>query len=136
MSQEESEYRIPKMDCAAEERLVRAALEGRPEIGALTFDLPERRVRVRHAEGMAEAVLERLEGLGLGAEPIGTRPLPVGAPELTVPDAAAAVWWRSPDPAIRTWSSAPPSACWCSRARCGFCGFEIEPGAASAVEHR
>lgn len=89
MSQEESEFRVPKMDCAAEERLVRAALEGRPEIGALTFDLPERRVRVRHAAGMAEAVLERLEGLGLGAEPIGTRPLPVGAPDLPVPDAAA-----------------------------------------------
>jgi len=54
------------MDCAAEERLVRLALEGRTGIDRLAFDLPARRLTVWH-EGDAADVLAALGGLRLGA---------------------------------------------------------------------
>lgn len=59
-------YRAPKMDCAAEERLVRLALEPLTEVRRLEFDLEAREVTVWHA-GDADPVTERLRHLNLGA---------------------------------------------------------------------
>jgi len=61
-----SDFIVEKMDCAAEERLVRLALEGRTGIDRLAFDLPARRLTVWH-EGDAADVLAALGGLRLGA---------------------------------------------------------------------
>ena len=62
-----SRFRIPKMDCAAEEQMVRAALEDIPGIRKLEFDLAGRRVGVYH-EGDATSIAARLDQLGLGAK--------------------------------------------------------------------
>jgi Co/Zn/Cd efflux system component len=78
-----SELVVEKMDCAAEERLVRLALEGREGVGRLAFDLPARRLIVWH-EGEADAILARLEDLRLGA-----RLLRSTADDGAVPGAAA-----------------------------------------------
>src|SRR5690606_22235609 len=59
-------YHIEKMDCAAEERLVRMRLEGFDGVARLVFDLPARRLDVYHT-GDAAALTAALEGLGLGA---------------------------------------------------------------------
>jgi Co/Zn/Cd efflux system component len=61
-----SVFRLPKMDCLAEETLVRAALDGVEEVRRLAFDLPGRSLTVWHL-GESAAVLERLGGLRLGA---------------------------------------------------------------------
>jgi Co/Zn/Cd efflux system component len=61
-----SEIVVERMDCAAEERLVRLALEGREGIARLAFDLPARRLVVWH-EGEEAAILARLADLRLGA---------------------------------------------------------------------
>jgi Co/Zn/Cd efflux system component/copper chaperone CopZ len=63
-------YHVEKMDCAAEERLVRMALDGVPGVERLGFDLPARRVVVVHT-GDAAPVTAALSGLGLGADPVG-----------------------------------------------------------------
>ena len=65
-----TEYHVERMDCAAEERLVRMALADVPGVGPLRFDLPARRVVVVHA-GDAAPVTDALVGLGLGARPSG-----------------------------------------------------------------
>jgi Co/Zn/Cd efflux system component len=57
---------VPRMDCPAEETLVRAALEGVEGVLRLAFDLPRRSLVVWHTGGDA-AVLARLAPLGLGA---------------------------------------------------------------------
>ena len=63
-------YHVEKMDCAAEERLVRMALADVEGVGPLRFDLPARRVVVVH-EGDAAPVTDALTGLGLGARQSG-----------------------------------------------------------------
>jgi Co/Zn/Cd efflux system component len=68
---------IPKMDCAAEERLVRMALEGRPGIHQLDADLGGRQLRVVH-EGDANELVAHLRPLNLGGEILDT----IDAPEL------------------------------------------------------
>ncbi len=77
-------YHVDKMDCAAEEHLVRMRLDGMPGVEHLAFDLPARRLVVTHA-GDADAVTDALAGLGLGARPVGpTEAVPGGeAPQLT-----------------------------------------------------
>jgi len=57
------------MDCPAEESLVRTALDGTEGVHRLDFDLPGRSLVVWHV-GAPEAVLARLEPLGLGARPV------------------------------------------------------------------
>lgn len=54
------------MDCPSEESLIRLALQSRPEIRQLRFDLEQRTLVVIH-EGSARGVLELLQPLGLGA---------------------------------------------------------------------
>ena len=64
-------FRVPKMDCAAEERLVRMALEGRPEVQRVDVDLSARELTVVH-EGDPSTVDVILKPLNLGSEQIGT----------------------------------------------------------------
>jgi len=61
-----STFRVPKMDCAAEEQLVRMALDGMEEVRGLSFDLPARTLCVWH-EGEAHLVTRKLDALALGA---------------------------------------------------------------------
>ncbi|EPB8979121.1 MULTISPECIES: cation transporter [Pseudomonadota] len=60
-------FSIPKMDCAAEENLIRMALANLPGVGALSFDLSKRELLVIHS-GPSEAVLEKLALLNLGVQ--------------------------------------------------------------------
>ncbi len=61
-----SNFRIPKMDCAAEEQIVRMALDGVDGVCGLSFDLPGRTLCVWH-EGEAHQITRKLDPLGLGA---------------------------------------------------------------------
>jgi Co/Zn/Cd efflux system component len=61
-----SVFRVPRMDCPAEESLVRTALEGADGVLRLRFDLPGRSLTVWH-EGDAGGVLQLLDALQLGA---------------------------------------------------------------------
>ena len=62
---------LPKMDCAAEERLVRMTLEGRPGIRPLDADLSPRELTVFH-DGDVSEVVALLRPLNLGADVIQT----------------------------------------------------------------
>lgn len=62
-----SEFQVAKMDCGAEERLVRLALEGMAQVRGLTFDLPRRELQVYH-DGAIDPVTDKLLALGLGAQ--------------------------------------------------------------------
>ncbi len=68
-----SVFRIPGMDCPAEEQLIRLRLAAlayaRPQ-----FDLPGRRLLLDHSDS-AQAVLECLEPLDFGAQLVETSPL-------------------------------------------------------------
>lgn len=70
MTMERTTYRIEKMDCSAEEQLVRMQLEGVAGIERLEFDLPGRRLAVYH-EGSAEPIRAAMERLDLGTSLIG-----------------------------------------------------------------
>ncbi len=61
-----STFRVPKMDCPSEERLIRMAVEPLADVERLQFNLAARTVSVTH-QGDATAVLERMLPLGLGA---------------------------------------------------------------------
>ncbi len=74
-----SEFSVPKMDCAAEERLIRMALEPLPEVRGLHFDLGNRRLRVWHDADIAP-VARTVETLGLGARLEGTTVASEAAP--------------------------------------------------------
>lgn len=74
-----STFAMPGMDCPSEERLVRLALEGIPGVAHLSFDLPGRRLTVRH-EGPTEPVLGRLLPLGMGAALLESAPEARAAP--------------------------------------------------------
>ncbi|MEG2171596.1 MAG: hypothetical protein RRX89_08355, partial [Erysipelotrichaceae bacterium] len=60
-------YTIPKMDCSAEEQMVRMVLSDIEAVKGLTFDLPNRKLKVFHNEGI-EQITNKLEGLGFGAK--------------------------------------------------------------------
>lgn len=84
-----SEFIVEKMDCAAEERLVRLALEGRVEVARLAFDLPSRRLTVWH-EGDPAPVLAAVDALRLGARLDRSEPDAGGDPTLEAPRPPAA----------------------------------------------
>ena len=65
-SASETVFRVPRMDCAAEEQLVRMSLGGLASVRGMTFDFSGRTVSVAH-EGDPAEVSERLARLGLGA---------------------------------------------------------------------
>lgn len=62
---EKTVFRLDKMDCAAEERLVRMKLDGLPQVKGLDFNLPERKLTVHHDSGLA-ALEASLLSLRLG----------------------------------------------------------------------
>jgi len=62
----ESVFTIPKMDCASEENLIRMACNDDLHVLSMSFDLPNRELKVMHT-GSAEHVLELLLPLRLGA---------------------------------------------------------------------
>lgn len=66
-AKEISTFLIPKMDCSAEEQMVRMALSPVNEIKGLTFDLPNRKLKVFHNDGLNE-ITSKLEALGFGAK--------------------------------------------------------------------
>ena len=61
-----STYHVTKMDCSAEEQLVRMRLDGFPTIERLEFDLPNRILAVYHT-GDAEPITEAVNSLSLGS---------------------------------------------------------------------
>ncbi|MFO8141231.1 MAG: cation transporter [Marinobacter sp.] len=67
-----SVYKVPKMDCPSEERIIRMALGGFDSIQSLSFDLSDRTLKVLH-NGEAEAITSKLATLGLGASLQDTR---------------------------------------------------------------
>ena len=81
---QKSVYKIPKMDCPAEENLIRMKLEGVEGIGQLKFDLENRRLSVFHP-GKYDEITRRLGRLNLGAgfESTETMEAPEGASEST-----------------------------------------------------
>ena len=66
-------YHVEKMDCAAEEHLVRMRLEGTEGVQRLAFDLPARRLDVFHTSARAP-ITGAVEGLGLGAREVAHGP--------------------------------------------------------------
>ena len=64
-------YSIPKMDCSAEEQMVRMALAGRADVVNITADLSARELTVVHT-GEADAITSALTPLNLGARVLGT----------------------------------------------------------------
>jgi Co/Zn/Cd efflux system component len=88
-----SVFHVPKMDCPAEESLVRTALDGAEGVRGLGFDLPGRSLTVWHA-GEAGAVLRLLEALHLGARLEQSQEAEEGAvPAASGDDAEARTLW-------------------------------------------
>ena len=61
-----SRFHVPAMDCAAEEQLIRMALDDVDDIERIEFDSQHRDVLIEHRSN-ADAIGEVLEPLGLGA---------------------------------------------------------------------
>jgi Co/Zn/Cd efflux system component len=66
-----TEFKIPRMDCASEERIIRMRLEGINEVIKLDFDLQKRSLTVVHSNTSQE-MLMLLEPLNFGAEIINS----------------------------------------------------------------
>ncbi|NNE71776.1 MAG: cation transporter [Rhodothermales bacterium] len=73
-----STYQIEKMDCTAEEQLVRMRLDGVEGILRLDFDLPARRLQVHHT-GDERDLRAALVELGLGARGVESVEVTAGA---------------------------------------------------------
>lgn len=69
-----SEYRVPKMDCPAEEGLIRMALDSIKPHVLLQFDIPQRQVRIFHGDNRNE-IETKMTTLGLGASLTQTSPV-------------------------------------------------------------
>lgn len=68
-----SVFQVAKMDCPAEEQLIRLHFTNRPAVAQLRFDLPGRQLTVLHT-GEAAPIAQALEGLKLGSSLLGTAP--------------------------------------------------------------
>lgn len=64
-------FSVPKMDCPSEERLIRLALDGHPDVLSIRCHLDAREVHIGHHGPVAD-VAARLETLALGAHPVET----------------------------------------------------------------
>jgi Co/Zn/Cd efflux system component len=60
-------FKIPKMDCPSEERMIRMAVEGQQEVRKLEFDIPQRMMTLYH-EGMPQKFLQLMAPLNFGSE--------------------------------------------------------------------
>ncbi|MCI5092677.1 cation transporter [Phaeodactylibacter sp.] len=68
---EKSTFNIPKMDCAAEENLIRLQLEEMPAVVQLQFDLNQRELVVFHKGGIS-TIEQLLDELRLGSKRLKT----------------------------------------------------------------
>lgn len=64
----ESVYRIQKMDCPTEEKLIRNKLEGMPGIHELRFNLMQRELTVRHELEDEQPILAALQALDMAPQ--------------------------------------------------------------------
>ena len=64
-------FSIPKMDCGAEEQLVKMALHGQPGVHRIEADLTARELLVLH-EGSADTIAAVLVPLNLGTVTVHT----------------------------------------------------------------
>ena len=64
-------FSVPKMDCPSEERLIRLALDGHPDVLSIRCYLDAQEVHIGHHGPVAD-VAARLETLALGARPVET----------------------------------------------------------------
>jgi Co/Zn/Cd efflux system component len=80
-------FAVPKMDCGAEEQLVRMTLASRPHIRRIDADLHARQVMVFH-EGNAEEIAALLAPLNLGAAIVATMTSELDPPERSKKDEA------------------------------------------------
>ena len=87
-------FSIPKMDCTAEEQMVRSALGGRTGIVNLLFDLPKRELTIVHS-GPQEAFAAALAPLQFDARVIATATASEldAVPSPTAADEARALKW-------------------------------------------
>lgn len=60
-------FKIPQMDCASEEQLIRLKLDGKDEIKNLDFDIPKRTLTIIHT-GDSNEIEKKLKELNLGSE--------------------------------------------------------------------
>ncbi len=65
-------FKVTKMDCPSEERMIRMAIENIPSVKALDFDIPNRKLKVYH-EGEIENIKEKLMSLNFGTTLISTQ---------------------------------------------------------------
>lgn len=73
-------FQVPKMDCAAEESLVRMKLDGIKAVRSLDFDLSARKVAVYHKGELSE-IESAIGQLGLGSRLLETEQTDEAAPE-------------------------------------------------------
>lgn len=73
-------FDVPKMDCAAEENLVRMKLDGITAVQSLDFDLSAREVAVYH-DGQLDEIESAIGQLGLGSKLVETKQTDEAAPE-------------------------------------------------------
>ena len=79
---DKSLFQVPRMDCAAEENLVRMQLDGLAAVKSLDFDLSARTVAVYH-DGQLGEIETALGRLGLGSKLAETGETDTAAPEST-----------------------------------------------------
>lgn len=68
-----SVFKVVRMDCPAEEQLIRLHFSGSKAVARLHFDLPARQLTVLHT-GAVAPVAQALDGLQLGSSLVGTSP--------------------------------------------------------------
>lgn len=73
-------FRVAKMDCSAEEQLIRLKFGGHEAVASLLFDLPARRLTIFHT-GTVAPLARTLDGLRLDSSFVATED--VGLAELT-----------------------------------------------------
>lgn len=67
-------FKIPKMDCSAEEQMVRMKLDGNPDIKKLDFDLQDRKLEVFHL-GDSAVIANDLRQLNFGSHLVDSVPV-------------------------------------------------------------
>lgn len=77
---DKSLFQVPRMDCAAEENLVRMKLDGMTAVKSLDFDLSARKVAVYH-EGQLGEIEGAIGQLGLGSKLLSTEQTDEAAPQ-------------------------------------------------------
>lgn len=93
-----SSFVVSKMDCPAEERLIRLSLSGFSQIREISFDLPNRKLVVLH-DGEIESISNKLITLGIGASLQETKVADrqtiesIGSPVISTTEQSGALRW-------------------------------------------